>query len=230
MPAIPYPAQKATLSQLRCGWRFERQARRQGARVIAGVDEVGRGALFGPVVAAAVIFDGEPRLRGIKDSKQLTARERQGWEARILRTVQHWAIAGCDAGQIERINIYQASRRAMLDAIQGLTAAPDWLLVDALRLEWPGRQQGIVHGDALSISIAAASILAKEHRDRLMRCWDRVYPAYGLYRNKGYATPEHVAAIMRHGPTPLHRRSFLHELTDPPMQTTAAQNEYLVSS
>ncbi len=223
MPANRHPA--PGVRRWRCGWRFERAARSQGAALIAGVDEVGRGALFGPVVAAAVVFDGEPRLRGMKDSKQLTAAERQAWEPRIRQCARQWAIAACDAGRIEWINIYQASRLAMLDAIRGLAVQPDWLLVDAVKLDWPGPQQAIVHGDALSISIAAASILAKEHRDRLMRQWDRIYPAYGLFRNKGYATAEHLAALQQYGPTPQHRRSFLSELTAPQWIATAGEVE-----
>ncbi len=224
MDAPLKPASKAARwRRLRCGWRYEREARSQGAQRIAGVDEVGRGALFGPVVAAAVIFDGEPRLRGIKDSKQLTAEEREAWEARIQETAHCWAIAACDAGRIELINIYQASRQAMLDALRRLAAPPDWLLVDAVRLDWTGPQQAIVHGDALSVTIAAASILAKQHRDRLMRQWDKVYPQYGLFRNKGYATAEHIAALLRHGPSPQHRRSFLRELTAPQLFAAAEE-------
>lgn len=191
-----------------CGWRFERAARRQGAKLIAGVDEVGRGSLFGPVVAAAVIFEGEPGFRHLRDSKQLTASERAAWERRIQRRALAWAVAELDSGRIEVMNILQASRRAMLAAVAQLRPAPDFLLVDALRLDWPGAQQAIIHGDARSASIAAASILAKEHRDRLMHAWDAVYPAYRLGQNKGYATREHRRAIARWGLTPLHRPSF----------------------
>ncbi len=194
--------------RFKCGWRFERAARREGATLIAGVDEVGRGSLFGPVVAAAVIFAGEPGFRHLRDSKQLTPAERAAWERRIQRRALAWAVAELDSGRIEVMNILQASRRAMLAAVAQLRPSPDFLLVDALHLDWPGPQQAIIHGDARSASIAAASILAKEHRDRLIRAWDTVYPAYRLGQNKGYATREHRQAIARWGLTPLHRRSF----------------------
>ena len=205
MPASP-------ALRFHCGWRFERAALRQGARLIAGVDEVGRGSLFGPVVAAAVIFDGQPGFRNLRDSKQLSPSERAAWERRIQRRALAWAVAELDSGRIEVMNILQASRRAMFAAVSQLRPAPDFLLVDALHLDWPGPQQAIIHGDARSASIAAASILAKQHRDRLMHAWDAVYPAYRLGQNKGYATREHRRAIARWGLTPLHRRSFCFSL------------------
>jgi ribonuclease HII len=127
---------------------------------------------------------------------------------RIREHAIAWAIAAVDAARIDQINIYQASRLAMRDAIARLAPSPDYLLIDALRLDCELPQQPIIHGDALSASIAAASILAKVERDRMMRDWDAVFPLYGLGSNKGYSTPKHLAALREHGPSPLHRQSF----------------------
>lgn len=195
--------------ELICSSRFERRARQQGARRVAGVDEVGRGALFGPVVAAAVILDPLHHPRGLNDSKRLTREEREALAPRIRRQAIAWALAAVDAGRIDCVNIYQASRLAMRAAVEALAPPPDWLLVDAVPLDWSGPQQAIVHGDALSFSIAAASILAKVHRDELLRKWDAIFPAYRLGSNKGYSTPDHLAALNAFGCTPLHRRSYL---------------------
>lgn len=172
------------------------------------MDEVGRGALFGPVVAAAVVLDPEDRIRGLNDSKQLPPEERERLAVHIRRRARAWAVAACDAAVIDSINIYQASRLAMLAAVRALQPAPDLLLVDAVTLDWPGPQQPLIHGDALSISIAAASILAKVHRDALMQRWDTIYPAYRLGSNKGYCAPQHLSALERFGATPLHRFSY----------------------
>ena len=175
---------------------------------MAGVDEVGRGALFGPVVAAAVILDPERRIRGLNDSKQLDPAERERLAGLIRRHALAISVAAVDAGRIDQINIYQASRLAMRRAVETLPAAPDYLLVDAMSLDLPLPQRAILQGDARSISIAAASILAKVERDHWMQLWHSVFPAYNLASHKGYATPEHLAALERHGPTALHRRSF----------------------
>ena len=194
--------------RISCGTRFERQAWRAGHRRVAGVDEVGRGALFGPVLAAAVVLDPAERIRGIRDSKQLSPQEREELAAEIRRRALAWAVGSVDAAEIDRINIYQASRLAMRKAVLQLRPPPDLLLVDALRLDLEIPQVPIVKGDALSISIAAASILAKVERDALMRKWDRVFPQYQLGRHKGYPTPAHQAKLREHGPTPLHRYSY----------------------
>ncbi|MBI3934288.1 MAG: ribonuclease HII [Acidobacteria bacterium] len=192
----------------RCGSWFERQGRRAGYGLIAGVDEVGRGALFGPVLAAAVILDTSARIRGIQDSKRLPAREREHLSEKIRRRAIAWSITSVDAGEIDRINIYQASRLAMRLAVLELSPPPELVLVDALRLDIPQPQVPIIRGDSLSISIAAASIIAKVERDRLMSEWDRIYPHYQLARNKGYATAAHRAMLRELGPTPLHRYSY----------------------
>lgn len=196
------------LKRLRCTLRYEKKAWESGATLVAGVDEVGRGSLFGAVVAAAVILDPAYRIRGLRDSKLLLAERREVLAERIREHSLGWATAAVDAGRIDQINIYQASRLAMRMAVSQLTPAADYLLVDALHLEFELPQRAIIHGDALSASIAAASILAKVERDRMIRAWDPVFPVYGLASNKGYSTPHHLAALREHGPSPLHRQSF----------------------
>ena len=196
------------LKKLHCTLRFEKKVWQVGARFVAGVDEVGRGSLFGPVVAAAVILDPEYRIRGLRDSKLLPPERREVLAERIREHAIAWAVAAIDAARIDQINIYQASRLAMREAVLGLNPAADHLLVDALRLDCNLPQQPIIHGDALSASIAAASIIAKVARDRMIVAWDPVFPAYGLASNKGYSTPRHLAALREHGPSPLHRQSF----------------------
>jgi ribonuclease HII len=196
------------LKKLRCTLKYEKSAWQSGARLVAGVDEVGRGSLFGCVVAAAVILNPELRIRGLRDSKLLLPERREVLAGRIREHALAWAIAAVDAAQIDQINIYQASRLAMRAAVGDLQPAPDHLLVDAVRLDCHQTQQGIIHGDALSASIAAASILAKVERDRIITQWDPVFPVYGLASNKGYSTPHHLAALRQYGPSPLHRQSF----------------------
>ncbi len=196
------------LKKLRCTLNFEKRAWAAGAGHVAGVDEVGRGALFGPVVAAAVILDPTHRIRGLRDSKLLPADRREELALLIRQHSIAWAIAAVDSARIDQINIYQASRLAMLHAVQQLASAASYLLVDAVRLDCELPQQAIIHGDALSASIAAASIIAKVERDRMISAWDPVFPMYGLASNKGYCTPRHLAALREHGPSPLHRQSF----------------------
>jgi ribonuclease HII len=196
------------LKRLRCTLRFEKKAFDSGAHLIAGVDEVGRGSLFGPVVAAAVILDPAYRIRGLRDSKLLPAERREVLAERIREHAIAWSVAAVDAARIDQINIYQASRVAMRAAALQLAPAADYLLVDAVRLDCDLPQHPIIHGDALSASIAAASIVAKVARDRMLCAWDPVYPVYGLASNKGYSTPHHLAALREHGPCPLHRQSF----------------------
>ena len=193
---------------MRCQGKYEREARAQGFQRIAGVDEVGRGALFGPVFAAAVILSPDRPIRGLNDSKQLLPERRQVLAERIRERSVAWAVGAADAFEIDHINIYQASRLAMRRAVQRLTPAPDYLLVDAITVDLPLAQLALIHGDALSQCIAAASILAKVERDACMCAWDQVFPQYGLKNHKGYTTDEHWKALENHGPTPLHRFSF----------------------
>ncbi len=204
----PAAAKLRLLKRLRCTLKFEKRAWATGAQLVAGADEVGRGSLFGPVVAAAVILDPAYRIRGLRDSKLLPAERREELAIRIREHSIALAIAAVDSARIDQINIYQASRLAMLHAIQQLTPAADYLLADAVRIDCALPQLPITHGDALSASIAAASIIAKVERDRMISAWDPVFPMYGLASNKGYSTPHHIAALREHGPSPLHRQSF----------------------
>jgi len=184
-------------------------ARKRGALRIAGLDEVGRGPLFGPVVAAAVILPRGCRLDGLNDSKKLSEKKRNEFDAEIRLNAVTWAVAAVDAETIDRINIRQASLLAMRLAVKRLALSPDFLLIDGRdTIDWPCPQQAVIRGDGTSLSIAAASVLAKVHRDRLLVEFDRQFPGYGLASHKGYGSPEHLAALARLGPTPLHRRSF----------------------
>jgi ribonuclease HII len=191
-----------------CSSRFERAARKLGWTRIAGLDEAGRGALFGPVVAAAVILNPRRRIVGLDDSKKLPADRRTQLAERIREHALAWAVAEVDAQRIDAWNIYQASRQAMTAALQHLRIVPDYLLIDAMQLDVLIKQKSLIKGDARSVSIAAASILAKTHRDARMEEWDAIYPQYGLARHKGYATHDHLQALRQHGPSPLHRHSF----------------------
>jgi ribonuclease HII len=188
--------------------RYERAARNAGYRVIAGLDEAGRGALFGPVFAGAVVLDPEKPIRGLDDSKALEPERREVLASRIRERAVAWAVGAADAFEIDHFNIYQASRLAMKRALGQFRIVCDYLLVDALRVDVDVPQRPLIHGDSLSFSIAAASILAKVHRDAALTAWDQVFPEYRLAQNKGYSTPEHIDALQRVGPTSLHRFSF----------------------
>ncbi len=201
------------LRSLLCDDSFERDARAAGAERIAGIDEVGRGALFGPVVAAAVILPPncnavKLQAAGLRDSKQLTPEDRERLAAAVRGCAVAIAIAEVDAATIDRINIYQATRLAMRQAAEALLPAADHLLIDAMKLPVGCPQTSIVYGDSRSLSIAAASVVAKVHRDARMLLLHQAFPQYGLNEHKGYATPEHGRALLRHGPCMLHRRSF----------------------
>jgi ribonuclease HII len=196
------------LRSLPCGLHFEKAALASGATLIAGVDEVGRGALFGPVVAAAVILPHNTRIRGLRDSKQLEAEDRTRLAAVVAERALAISVQEIDAATIDRVNIYQATLLAMTAAVRALSPSPDHLLIDALRLPLQQRQTPIIYGDSRSLSIAAASVMAKVYRDQRMCDFHDEFPAYGLDSHKGYSTPEHLQALRRHGPTPLHRQSF----------------------
>jgi ribonuclease HII len=194
--------------KFRCEGILERELRARGFHAVAGVDEVGRGALFGAVFAGAVILSEDRPVRGLNDSKLLEPQRREVLAERIRERAVAWAIGAVDAATIDRVNIYQASRMAMRLAVNRLNPAPDFLLVDAVPLQIPLPQRALIKGDARCHAIAAASILAKVQRDACMRAWDTVFPEYGLAAHKGYGTPEHCQALERYGPTPLHRLSF----------------------
>ncbi|HXM93200.1 MAG TPA: ribonuclease HII [Candidatus Dormibacteraeota bacterium] len=210
-----------------CSSRFERAARKLGWTRIAGLDEVGRGSLFGPVVAAAVILNPKRRIVGLDDSKKLIPERRCELAPRIQEHALAWAVAEVDAQRIDAWNIYQASRQAMTAALQQLSILPDYLLIDAMQLDVLIEQKSLIKGDSRSISIAAASILAKTHRDARMEEWDALYPQYGLARHKGYATADHLEALRQHGPSPLHRRSFAPVRESTCWAVTATQISFL---
>lgn len=191
-------------------WERERVLYHQGYSLVAGIDEVGRGPLAGPVVAACVILPPECKLPGLNDSKKLSPEERTRLDKLIRQHALGWAIGLIDHEEIDRINILQATKQAMLSAIKQMTRQPEYLLIDALKLDISIPQEGIIHGDCLSASIAAASILAKTYRDSLMEMLDVLYPEYGFSEHKGYGTPRHLEALNRCGPCPIHRRSFVH--------------------
>ena len=187
---------------------YERLAYQEGASFIAGVDEVGRGPLAGPVVAAAVILPKNIEDLGFDDSKKLSASKRE----EIYRLIQEKAIAIgigiVDADIIDQVNIYQASRLAMQQAVSELKIQPDYLLIDAMKIDVNTPQIGIIKGDAKSISIAAASIVAKQVRDQMMRECDELYPGYDFSNNAGYGTPKHLEGLNKKGICPIHRKTF----------------------
>jgi ribonuclease HII len=190
-------------------YRYEGQAWRSGLARVAGVDEAGRGPLAGPVVAAAVIVTPEHRVRGVCDSKLLSAERREELFVAIHARALAVGVAVVDHVTIDRINILQATRLAMLDALRSLSVPPDLVITDFVALpDVPCPQKNLVDGDARCASVAAASIIAKVTRDRIMLELDAKFPEYGFARHKGYATPDHLAALDRHGPCPVHRRTF----------------------
>ncbi|MGM0902018.1 MAG: ribonuclease HII [Bacillota bacterium] len=187
---------------------FEEDLRHQGFQFIAGIDEAGRGPLAGPVVAAAVILPKDFYLPGIDDSKKLTEQKREDYYERIKMEAISVGVGIIDAAEIDRINILEAAKKAMLEAVTQLAPKPDYLLVDAVKLETPYPSESLIKGDARSITIAAASIIAKVTRDRMMKEISRKYPDYGFSSNMGYGTAAHLEAIKRYGVTPYHRKSF----------------------
>jgi len=189
---------------------FENLAVAEGFKFVAGVDEVGRGCLAGAVVAAAVILDlSKPLPKGLDDSKKITAKNRERIAEEIRENAVCYAIGQIEADEIDRINILQATKKAMSIAVGKLNPAADFLLIDAIQLkEINLPQKAIIHGDAISASIAAASVVAKTYRDNLMRELDEIYPEYGFSKHVGYGTKQHFEALRKHGACPLHRKSF----------------------
>jgi ribonuclease HII len=188
---------------------IERALHAAGHALLAGVDEAGRGPLAGPVVAAAVIFAPGTVIEGIDDSKILTAARRETLAVEIRERAVAWGIGLAEHDEIDDVNILEATMRAMRRAVDGLRTRPDFLLVDGNRFHHPALPfRTVVRGDARCFSIAAASVLAKVHRDALMREADRRYPAYGFAQHKGYPTAAHIDAIRHHGRSPIHRLSF----------------------
>lgn len=197
--------ERARLEKL---WRFENEAYAQGYRAIVGTDEVGRGPLAGPVVAAAVVLPRGVEILGINDSKKLSEKRREALAEEIKAKALAYKIAEVSSAEIDRVNILHAAERAMKEAVEALPFG-DYLLVDGqnqLDVRLPVRN--LIGGDSISISIAAASIIAKVYRDHLMVQLDSVYPQYNFAQNKGYGTADHYAALQKYGPSPVHRRSF----------------------
>lgn len=202
------------------GLVFEEQAWSEGYKLVAGLDEVGRGCIAGPVVAAACILDpSKPLPEGLDDSKKLTEATRDEIAAQLKETCIAYAIGQIEADEIDRINILEATKKAMLTAIASISPSADFLLIDALYLKHsPLPQKSIIKGDSISASIAAASILAKTYRDDVMKTYDTEYPPYGFAGHKGYGCSSHYEAIRANGPCPIHRMSFrgvLDVKTDP---------------
>lgn len=191
---------------------YETELWEQGYSRIAGVDEAGRGCLFGDVVAAAVILPPGLVIEGVNDSKKLSEKKRESLYDTIMEKALAVGVGVVDVPTIERINIKQAARLAMKQAVEQLAVRPDYLLVDAEKVDAPIRQLAVIHGDALSQSIAAASIIAKVTRDRMCLHWDLEYPEYGIAIHKGYATKMHRERIAEHGPSPMHRKTFLNKI------------------
>ena len=187
---------------------FERICQQQGHTLIAGIDEVGRGPLAGPVVAAAVILPTDYQILGLNDSKQLSEKKRDALAEEIKQHALAIGIGIVSPAEIDQINIYQASKKAMVEAVKQLSVQPDHLLIDAMTLDLAIPQEKIIKGDARSVSIAAASIIAKVYRDRLMKEYHEQYPFYDFDKNAGYGTKNHLAGLAQHGITPIHRKTF----------------------
>ena len=203
-----------TPRDLECSSRLESCLLRRGVRIVAGTDEAGRGSLLGPLYAAAVILDAAQPIPGLNDSKKLSPQARSTFAKEIRQKAISWQVVAVPASEVDNLNVYEAARQAMVRALLALDPLPEFVLADAMPLRngrrpdfsipfWP-----LIHGDARSVSIAAASILAKVTRDEHLDRLDREYPQYCLARNKGYGTREHLDALARYGPCPEHRRTY----------------------
>ena len=212
MKTLDYDKENVRLDKLLA---FENEYYSQGANFIAGVDEVGRGPLAGPVLACAVILPRGLRIEGINDSKQLTEKKRESLAKIIQESAIAVSIGIADVKTIDNINILQATIKAMTDAVNGLNVRPDVVLIDALTLpKVKARQRAVIKGDSLSATIAAASIVAKVTRDNMMKGYHEIYPEYGFDQHKGYGTEKHIEAIRAYGLCPIHRRSFSAKFAD----------------
>ncbi len=188
---------------------YEHKLQSEGFTYIGGIDEAGRGPLAGPVTACCCIADLTNVIEGVNDSKQLTPKKRDAFFDLIASSALDYKIIDIDNNVIDEINILNATKQAMLTAVNSLVRVPDYLLVDAVKHEFGIPYSAIIHGDALSYSIAAASILAKVHRDRLMEKYAELYPEYGFEKHKGYGTKQHIEQLKKYGPCPIHRNTFI---------------------
>lgn len=201
-------AEEAENERLESMLRYEKEIYAQGFQVIAGIDEVGRGPLAGPVVAAAVILPKGCKIKHLNDSKKIPKSKHEAIYHEVMEQAVAVGIGIKDAKIIDQVNIYEATKLAMLEALGKLNPTPQHLLIDAMKLDTPIPQQSIIKGDANSLSIAAASIVAKVTRDRLMADYDQTYPGYGFDKNAGYGTAEHLEGLEKQGITPIHRKTF----------------------
>ena len=200
---------EADIERVKNLYYYEDRAREKGYKLIAGSDEAGRGSLVGPVVVAAVILPENLYLERLDDSKKLSAKVREVLYEKIISSAISFSCVEVSIEEVDTLNVYQATLEGMKRAVEALDVQPDFVLTDAMKIELKKiRTHSIVHGDRISASIAAASIIAKVTRDRLADEWALQYPEYGFERNRGYGTKEHLEAIERHGPCPIHRRSF----------------------
>ncbi len=189
---------------------YDQVYRKKGYRVIAGVDEAGRGSIAGPVVAAAVILSDKLRIEGLRDSKKLSSQQRRALFWKIMLEADDVGFGVIDVRDIERINILEATKKAMIMALEMLRLRPQLVMIDAIKLDIPLKQISIVKGDERSASIAAASIIAKVLRDWIMEYYDSLYPCYGFRNHSGYCTKEHLIQLKLYGPCPVHRKTFRH--------------------
>ncbi len=199
------------LQRLKCLKQYEEELYNQGIKIIAGIDEAGRGPLAGPVVVGCVIMPRESKIEGVNDSKKISEAKRERLYEQITSEAIAWNVGIVDQKEIDKINILNATKKALTTAIKGLNIRPDRILVDALQgIDTNGiSYTSIIKGDAKNYSIAAASIVAKVTRDRIMLEWDKLYPEYGFAKNKGYGTATHIQAIRENGICMLHRKSFV---------------------
>ena len=200
----------ADIERVKNLYRYEDETRAKGYDLIAGVDEAGRGSLVGPVVVAAVILPGDLYLERLDDSKKLSAKVRETLYDKITAAAVSWNVVAVPVEEVDKLNVYQATLAGMKRAVEGLDVQPEFVLTDAMKVDFGEKipSLSIIHGDALSASIAAASIIAKVTRDRLADSWALTYPEYGFEHNRGYGTKAHLDAIYKHGATPIHRLSF----------------------
>ncbi|MBR1746641.1 MAG: ribonuclease HII [Clostridia bacterium] len=190
-------------------FRYENELLQEGYTLIGGMDEVGRGPLAGPVTVACCVMDLSKRIPGVNDSKKLSEKKREKLYPEIIENTISYSVVSIDNEEIDRLNILNATKKAMKKCVVAMVPQPHFLLVDAVDEDFGVQYKSIIHGDALSYSIAAASIIAKVTRDEMMKTYDSIYPEYGFAKHKGYGTKEHIEAIKKYGPCPIHRKTFI---------------------